>query len=314
MLPIHFAPLQGYTEDAYRRFHHQMFGGVETYYTPFLRLEHKEIRSKDIRDINPDYNIGVPVVPQIIASDGREAVRLLSFITDKGYKRVDINMGCPFPLQTRHGRGAGLLVQTDKVKEICDIVRSHQELSFSIKMRLGLSDTEDWRKILPILNDTPLKHITLHPRIATQQYKGEVNMEMFEEFIKECKHPVIYNGDIKSLTEIHSIEERYPTLSGIMIGRGLLVRPSLAIEYAEGKEWDREIIIHKIKELHALMLAHYERIIPGETQQLQKLRSFWEYLEPKETLSAPLLERKQWKKVIKAGNKKNYLIAVNAIR
>lgn len=321
MLPIHFAPLQGYTEDAYRRFHHQLFGGVETYYTPFLRLEHKEIRSKDLRDINPDYNIGVPLIPQIIACDGKEAEQLLSIVTQKGYERVDINMGCPFPLQTRHDRGAGLLAQPDKVREICDVVRSHPDIVFSVKMRLGIDNADDWRETLPILNDTPLKHITVHPRIATQQYKGEVNMAMFEEFMATCKHPVIYNGDIRTLDDLRTIEERYPNLAGIMIGRGLLARPSLATEYAEGKEWQRHELISKIKEMHSLMLAHYERIIPGEAQQLQKLHSFWDYLEPTASSSVtddtsvePLLERKQWKKIVKAGNKKNYLIAIDAIR
>ena len=33
-LPIHFAPLQGYTEAIYRNAHATVFGGVETYYTP----------------------------------------------------------------------------------------------------------------------------------------------------------------------------------------------------------------------------------------------------------------------------------------
>ena len=30
-LPIHFAPLQGYTDDVYRRLHHEIMGGITTY-------------------------------------------------------------------------------------------------------------------------------------------------------------------------------------------------------------------------------------------------------------------------------------------
>ena len=45
-LPIHFAPLQGYTEAIYRQAHARIFGGVESYYTPFVRVEHGEIRKK----------------------------------------------------------------------------------------------------------------------------------------------------------------------------------------------------------------------------------------------------------------------------
>lgn len=48
-LPIHFAPLQGYTEAIYRQAHARIFGGIESYYTPFVRVEHGEIRKKDMR-------------------------------------------------------------------------------------------------------------------------------------------------------------------------------------------------------------------------------------------------------------------------
>ena len=35
-LPIHFAPLQGYTEAFYRNAHAAVFGGIDTYYTCLL--------------------------------------------------------------------------------------------------------------------------------------------------------------------------------------------------------------------------------------------------------------------------------------
>lgn len=53
LLPIHFAPLQGYTDAAYRQAHACIFGGIDTYYSPFVRMEHGEIHRKDIRDIKP---------------------------------------------------------------------------------------------------------------------------------------------------------------------------------------------------------------------------------------------------------------------
>lgn len=342
MLPIHFAPLQGYTEDAYRRLHHQMFGGVEAYYTPFIRLEHKEVRSKDLRDVKPEHNVGVPVVPQIIAADGEELSKVLDILkpwlaggeaadsklngcdtaggklngcetagcdTADGYQRIDLNMGCPFPLQTRHGRGAGVLVHPDKVREICDVVKKNPQLSFSVKMRLGMDATDEWREVLPILNATPLAHITLHPRIATQQYKGVVDMQEFEDFMAECRHLIIYNGDVRRLSDIQQLEDRYPGLGGVMIGRGLLARPSLAMEYAEGRELPSHELLRKMKEMHSRMQEYYARIIPGEAQQLMKLRTFWDYLDPADA-PEPLIDRKKYKKVKKAGNMKNYLAAV----
>ena len=115
MLPIHFAPLQGHTDDAFRRIHHQLVGGVTSYYTPFIRLENGKLRSKEIRDIKPEWNAGVPVIPQVMAGDSKEFRLLVDNIAELGnYEHIDINMGCPFPLQTRHGKGSGILSHPDE--------------------------------------------------------------------------------------------------------------------------------------------------------------------------------------------------------
>ena len=303
-MTIHFAPLQGYTEDSYRRFHNEIFGGVYRYYTPFLRLEHGKMRTKDIRDIRPEYNAGVDVVPQVIANGGEELEVLLGHVLPLGYRHVDVNMGCPFALQTRHGRGAGILPHADKVEEISACIASYPEISFSVKMRLGLDGSDEWRTILPILNDTPLTHVTLHPRIAVQQYRGEVDMDAFSCFLDSSSHPVIYNGDIRSIGDIRNLEGRYGgRLGGVMIGRGLLSRPSLGREYENGEVEDEKSLIHDILRLHDMMRAHYEKVVPGEAQRLMKLRTFWDYLEP-------TIGRKAWKKIVKAGNMKNYLSSV----
>ena len=101
-LPIYFAPLQGYTEDCYRRIHHEVCGFVDDYYTPFVRLEHGTVRGKDMRDVDPENQAGMSLVPQLIVRDAGELNALLTVLRPMGYRRIDINMGCPFPLQTKH--------------------------------------------------------------------------------------------------------------------------------------------------------------------------------------------------------------------
>lgn len=305
-IPIHFAPLQGYTDDVYRRIHHELMGGIHSYYTPFLRMEGGGVRSKDMRDIRPEFNEGIPVVPQIIVKSMKEFEFLTAIVEEKGYTRVDINMGCPFPLQAKHGRGSGLLAHVDIIEEIAKAIASKSELKFSVKMRLGWENTDEWRPVLDILNEIPLEQITLHPRIGTQQYKGSVNMEAFEEFYALCKHPIIYNGDVTSIEGIQKLEEKYPKLAGVMIGRGLLARPSLASEYVSGIELSWEKRRPVLLDFHDRLKAHYETTANSEAQVHSRLRLFWEYMEEE-------LGRKVYKKIMKAGNLKNYLSAVREI-
>ena len=305
-MPIHFAPLQGYTDDAYRRIHHQLIGGICTYYTPFVRMEAGGVRSKDMRDIRPEFNEGVPVVPQIILKSMKEFEYLVGIVEEKGYTRIDLNLGCPFPMQAKHGRGAGLLAHTDIIADMAQSIASKKHLQFSLKMRLGWEDADEWRPVLDILNETPLQQITLHPRIGTQQYKGALDMQAFEACYQACKHPLVYNGDITSVADIHRIEQAYPQLAGIMIGRGLLARPSLAIEYASGKEQTWEERRATLLEMHSQLQAHYEPILNSEAQLHNKLRTFWEYMENE-------LGRKPYKKIMKSGNLRNYLKAVREL-
>lgn len=305
-IPIHFAPLQGYTDDVYRRIHHELMGGIHTYYTPFLRMEGGGVRSKDMRDIRPEFNEGVPVVPQIIVKSMKEFEFLTKIVEEKGYGRVDINMGCPFPLQAKHGRGSGLLAHVDIIEEIAKAIASKCELKFSVKMRLGWENVDEWRPVLDILNEIPLEQITLHPRIGTQQYKGTVNMEAFDEFYALCKHPIIYNGDVTSIKDIQNLEEKYPKLAGVMIGRGLLTRPSLASEYVTGVELSWEKRRPVLLDFHDRLKAHYETTANSEAQVHSRLRLFWEYMEEE-------LGKKVYKKIMKAGNLKNYLNAVREI-
>ena len=305
-IPIHFAPLQGYTDDVYRRLHHELIGGIDTYYTPFVRMEAGSVRSKDMRDIRPEFNEGVPVVPQIIVKSMKEFDYLVKVVEDKGYQRIDINMGCPFPMQAKHGRGSGLLAHTDIVQEMAGAIANMKHLSFSVKMRLGWENTDEWKPVLNILNEIPLHQVTLHPRIGTQQYKGSIHMEAWEEFYATCKHPLIYNGDVTIPENIRTLEEKYPKLAGIMIGRGLLARPSLASEYKMGKELSTDMRKHQLRNMHDRLKAHYETTVNSEAQLHTRLRLFWEYMEEE-------LGRKVYKKIMKAGNLKNYLASVREI-
>jgi len=306
-MEVHFAPLQGFTEAPYRRIHQKVCGGVTTYYTPFIRVEHGQIRKKDLREALPEHNEGVHVIPQIIASDANEFGQLAEKLIAIGHRELDVNMGCPFPLQTRLGRGSGILPHTDKVKEILDamsILHVEKGIDFSVKMRLGQESANESQLLLPIFNDTPLHHITLHPRIGRNQYKGDLDLENFERFAAGCKAPIVFNGMLSSIEEIQAIIDRFPQLQGVMIGRGLLARPTLAQEFISGQMFTISQVQKSVLEIHKQLFMHYSKAIEGgEGQLVQKMQAFWEYLEP-------TFSHKAIKRILKAGNLRNYQEAV----
>ena len=343
MIKILFAPLQGYTTGPYRKAHAEIFGGVDAYYAPFLRIENGLPREKDLRDLeSPDIDgianancVGnadatgadYKVVPQIIANSVHEFKTLAEALLQKGFSEIDFNMGCPFPMQVNRHRGAGILSDINAVQEIMAEIRKMSgattetaPIKFSVKMRLGQNSPDEAFALLPLLNDTPLAHITLHPRLGKQQYKGAIDFNSFEQFYNECKHPLVYNGDLTTVSQINELERKYPKLAGIMIGRGLLARPSIAAEYkalrnetnsASVRSMDcaatPQELLGKILQMHQAIFDYASKTYQGDSQIFSHVQSFWDYLEPS-------IPKKIFKKIKKAGKLGEYKEAVALLK
>lgn len=306
-MKIYIAPVQGHTDAAWRNFHHEMYGGDFVYFTPFIRLEKGELRKRDRNDALSPLNEKTTLIPQVIFRDYEELSRLVALLKEDGVTSIDINMGCPFPLQTARGRGAATIARPEAAEAVRRVVEENPEISFSVKMRLGMSDRNEWRPLLEVLNTLPLSHITLHPRVARQQYGGEVDLAAFSEFLEASRHPVVYNGDLRTPAEIAEIAERFPSIEGIMLGRGLLGRPSLATEFAEGAEWSESRRLDQMKKFHNRLFSHYSSTLEGGDHQiLSKIVPFWEYAESE-------IGRKAWKAVKKSGNMAKYHSALAQI-
>ena len=302
-MKIYSAPLQGFTEAVWRNIHNEVFGGIDGYFTPFLRYEHGEIRSKDIRDVERKNNTVENLVPQIIAATPDEMRPLLDLIRNEGYECVDINMGCSFPLQARKKHGAGILPHPDLVAGILEEVKRNNDITFSIKMRLGWEEKSEWKSLIEIINNAPLSHVTMHPRLGIEQYKKPVDIDAFAEFYNACKHPVVYNGDLLTLQDIQRVENEFPKLKGIMLGRGLLANPALGVEYSSGKAMANKDCAALVRKMHDRMHDVMSQRLQGNTQYLNKLKPYWEYLLP------DMLKRDK-KAILKATTIDKYMQAV----
>lgn len=303
---ILFAPVQGHTDAAYRHFHSSRYTGVDAYYTPFIRLERGDVRSRDLRDAFGELSQSVPTVPQVIFRDERELTTLVAKMKEEGAKKVDINMGCPFPLQTSKGRGAATVRRTECHEAVRRVVEENPDILFSVKIRLGMEDHNEWKPLIQELNSLSLDHIAVHPRVARQQYGGEPDMETFKAIVDQSTNNIVYNGDIRTPEDAHRIVGEFPEICGIMIGRGLLARPSLAKEITSEDTWSRERRLQEMLRFHRILMRHYEDTLCGDHQVFSKLIPFWEYAEEE-------IGRKAWKAIKKATNMAKYHSAVALI-
>ena len=218
----YLAPMEGITGRIFRNAYHRCFPDFDKYFTPFITpTDNGKLSPKDYNDIGPEFNEGLYVVPQILTNQEDGFLRTAKAIQALGYKEVNFNLGCPSGTVVAKRRGSGFLAYPMELDEFLYEIFAKTDLKVSIKTRVGKADPAEFEEILGIYNRYPLEELIIHPRVREDYYKGSVRMEAFEEGIAMSKSPVCYNGDIFTVSQEKILEEKFPQLNRVMIGRGV---------------------------------------------------------------------------------------------
>ena len=275
---IYLAPLEGYTEIDFRNVFARHFGGVDAAVAPFVSLMHHDLEDKRRSwDIPHSDEQGLRTIPQFMGRNVKDFKHLAKWVKFKGYEGLNWNLGCPSKRVVRRGRGSGLLQYPDEIRYFLDEIFKDIEVEFSIKTRLGLESPEESYQLFEIYNQYPLKEIILHPRLGTQMYKGEVMLEHFEEILHLSKNEIVYNGDINNLKDYQRIIEKFPSISRIMLGRGLMKDPFLAERIKELLPSDLLIEKERFLKFHDDLCHIFEGKFSSEHELLGKLKDYWRY-------------------------------------
>jgi tRNA-dihydrouridine synthase len=139
----------------------------------------------------------ITLTPQFIGKDPESLRICLGKIKDAGYTTADLNCGCPFPMVRNKGRGSGILKTPDTLRRMIEIgVETMGEGKFSIKARIGVDRRDELLALMPLINEFPLRFLTVHGRLARQMYEGECDTEMVDEIERVSRVPVVRNGDL----------------------------------------------------------------------------------------------------------------------
>ena len=275
---IYQAPLQGFTDFTYRNVFHEVYGGVTKYFIPYLSYgKGKEIKKSQIKEILAENNKALPAIPQVLFSDSTELFELVAILIDNGYTEINLNMGCPYPMATNRGRGAAWLEKPEALNEtLSELFGKGLQSKFSVKMRAGMINNQDFHQCVEILNQFPLEEIIFHPRTAKQMYNGKANPSLFAEAIPLVKHPLVYNGDLFSEADLQELKALLPQQHCWMTGRGLLMDPSLALRL-NGVVMDEKLRKQKMKEFHDQLFEQYSERLQGSGHLLARMNQFWSY-------------------------------------
>jgi tRNA-dihydrouridine synthase B len=303
------SPLQGFTDFRFRNAFNHYFGGIDTFYAPYIRFNNKLIIKNSYQiDLQIENNTELEVIPQIMTNSADEFLLVVDYIQELGYKELNWNLGCPYPMVTKRGMGSGLICDPEKINHILDRVHKETDIVVSMKMRMGYEHAEEILDTFPILDSYPLKSIAIHARIGKQLYKGGVDLDAFQKCIESTKHKLYYNGDITSVAKLKEMQARFTCIDHFMIGRGLISDPFLpsmikndTTEYPENR-WEI------FREFHDTIYHQYDAALSGPTPIKMKMQGFWEFFA--QSFSNP---QKTFKKIKKASNPRAYQQAVAEI-
>jgi tRNA-dihydrouridine synthase len=303
------SPLQGFTDFRFRNAINTYFGGIDTYYSPYIRLNGKMvIKSSYERDLLPENNLDLEVIPQVITNDADEFLFVAKYVRELGYKELNWNLGCPYPMVTKSGMGSGLISNTEKINTVLERAHAETDILVSMKMRLGYETTQEILDVFPILDQYPLKNIAIHARLGKQLYKGGVHLDAFQACIDATQHKLYYNGDITSVAKFREMHERFPTIDHWMIGRGLIADPFLPIMIKQNTTEYPTNKMALFSDFHETLYQGYSESLSGPSHILLKMHHLWEYFSV--IFSNP---HKVQKKINKTKNIRNYELAVKEI-
>ena len=270
-----FAPLDGITKVVFRKVWAAYFGGADRHFIPFFSPTcHHILTDRERREIDPANNGGLASVPQVMTRCAADFLWAAEQVADMGYPEVNLNLGCPSGTVTAKGKGAGFLARPEELERFFDEVFAGVRLPVSVKTRLGVSNPEEFGRLLEIYNQYPIACLTIHARVRTEKYRGSVHLEEFAQALAASRNPVCYNGDLRTVEDVRVLETRFPALESAMIGRGAVADPALFRKLRGGPAATREELQAFTQALFREYQAFYGQVGPAA----QRMREVWFYL------------------------------------
>lgn len=277
MKTLIMAPLRGITDAVFRNAFKKHFNGIDEAVAPFVTsLKGRRIKPSHLRDLAPERNRSLAVVPQILSNDADEFIRLANTLTDMGYCEINWNLGCPYPMVAKKMRGSGLLPHADVIDRLLDRILNGFNGRLSIKTRLGRFCADEMDRLVPVFNRYPLVRLIVHPRTGVQMYTGTVDWGAFAVCLAQIAHPVVYNGDIRDRKTFFWLAARFPDVNQWMLGRGLVTDPFLPETIQAGSHTiDRRK--ERFAAFHDDLLAGYLTLFSGAGHVLDRMKGLWGY-------------------------------------
>ncbi len=267
----YFAPLEGLTDSIYRLLHQEYFPGLDRYYMPFLSPTiHRTLTHKEDRELPLADSVSFTAIPQVLTKNAGDFLWAARVCADRGYREVNLNIGCPSGTVVSKGKGAGMLADPNGLDAFLEEIFAGSPLPISVKTRLGINSEEEFPALMEVFNQYPIRELTVHPRVRKDFYNTPIRFDAFRYALETSRNPVCYNGNLNTLTQIAQFRECCPQVEAVMIGRGLIGDPGMLSPGGTSAK--------TLETFHDALLESYIEAFGGARNAMFRLKENWRYL------------------------------------
>ena len=257
-MKIYIAPMAGITDYSFRKI-------LEKFSPDFLFTEmvnshllatHNKTTETELLKYDSLKNTGT----QVFGSDEEEIIYSFQKLEEMGFKKINLNMGCPQPKIIKNGAGSALLLNRAFIDNLICKLKKHlsSDTEISIKIRTGYKNFSEPEFYLNLANKYQLDFICVHGRTQEQIYGGTADWDIIRKLGTLPRNvDFIGNGD---LFEPHDIVQKInnSNLDGIMLARGIIGNPWLISQIKELMKFGKIFTIPKFSEVKSTLLEHLE--------------------------------------------------------
>ena len=257
-MKIYIAPMAGITDYSFRKI-------LEKFSPDFLFTEmvnshllatHDKTTETELLKYDSLKNTGT----QVFGSDEEEIVYSFQKLEEMGFKKINLNMGCPQPKIIKNGAGSALLLNRAFIDNLICKLKKHlsSDTEISIKIRTGYKNFSEPEFYLNLANKYNLDFICVHGRTQEQIYSGTADWDIIRKLGTFPRNvDFIGNGN---LFEPHDIIQKInnSNLDGIMLARGIIGNPWLISQIKELMKFGKIFTIPDFSEIKSTLLEHLE--------------------------------------------------------
>lgn len=270
---LFFAPMEGITDEPFRKTILKLYPEWDVLATDFLRVPaagrypNKHLVRHFGKTLFEIPWIQDKTMLQILTSHNAFTVDMVRQVEALGIPWLDMNIGCPSNTVCKNRGGSYLLTDLPALRLLVRSIRQNFTGRFTCKIRIGYHNTNSFEDSIRMLNDEGAEMITVHGRTRDDMYKEPARWEFIRRAVELSRVPIIGNGDVWATKDIDRMLKE-TGCHGVMIARGALKAPWIAQDYRRGfLEPEKKTTLKRIKEF----MFEYRSVLESEEVTIRGL-------------------------------------------